>query len=291
MKVQRSCHCVQTLLRSRPVTELEALGAQEGELVALEGGITNRNFRGRFGGRDYVVRYAGVDTELLGIDRDAERIANAAAAEIGIAPEVALGFEGGLVTRFVVARPVAEAEVRERAGELGGMLRAFHDCGVALDTTFDVPALARAYREIVVARGGRVPAEHDAAIALADRVVARLGPGQRRPCHNDLLTANLLAEGDRLLLIDWEYAGMGDPFFDLGNLAAHHDFGPAEGDALLAGWLGCEPDAAARERLAGTRVLSDVREATWGVVQGALSDLDFDFAGYAARYFARLPDA
>ena len=112
------------------------LGEPEAEPVPLEGGITNRNYRVRFGGRDCVVRLPGKDTELLGIDREAERAATAAAAALGIGPEV-VAFEprrGCLVTGFIEARPVP-AELRTRVAELAAALRAIHS-GPSLPATF-----------------------------------------------------------------------------------------------------------------------------------------------------------
>jgi aminoglycoside phosphotransferase (APT) family kinase protein len=80
--------------------------------VPLEGGITNRNYRVRFGARDYVVRLPGKDTGLLGIDREAERLANQAAARLGIAPAVAAADEQAIVTEFVICRPVDPGGLR-----------------------------------------------------------------------------------------------------------------------------------------------------------------------------------
>ena len=79
--------------------------------MALDGGITNRNYRARLGGEDYVIRLPGRDTALLGISREAERIAGAAAAELGIAPAVAAAYDDCLVTRFVACRPATAAEL------------------------------------------------------------------------------------------------------------------------------------------------------------------------------------
>jgi hypothetical protein len=96
--------------------------------VPLDGGITNRNYRVRLGGRDCVVRLPGKDTDLLGIDREAERAATAAAAALGIGPDV-VAFEperGCLVTGFIASRPVPPEELRTRLGEAAAALRAIH---------------------------------------------------------------------------------------------------------------------------------------------------------------------
>jgi thiamine kinase-like enzyme len=108
-----------------------------------------------------------------------------------------------------------------------------------------------------------------------------------RPCHNDLLTANFIDDGHRIRIVDWEYAGMGDVFFDLANFAVNNGLSPEETAELLRAYFGdVRPE---HERaLTLMRFMSDFREAMWGVVQQALSDLDFDFDGYAGEHFERL---
>jgi thiamine kinase-like enzyme len=107
------------------------------------------------------------------------------------------------------------------------------------------------------------------------------------PCHDDLLPGNLLWDGARVRIVDWEYAGMGDRFFDLANLAVNNDFGPAAEERLLQSYFEGAVDAGRRAALPLMKVMSDLREAMWNVVQTALSDLDEDFAGAADRLFAR----
>ena len=106
------------------------------------------------------------------------------------------------------------------------------------------------------------------------------------PCHNDLQNANFLHDGVRLRIVDWEYAGMGDPFFDLGNFAANHELGEEAERSLLEAYSG-DTGEGALSTLHDMRFMSDFREAMWGVVQQAISELDFDFAVYADEHFAR----
>jgi thiamine kinase-like enzyme len=272
------------------LAELEpVLGPRTGEAVPLDGGITNRNYRVRFGATDYMVRLPGKDTALLGIDRAAEWIANQAAADLAIAPPVAAAGDDYLVTRFIPCRPVSAGELAADPADAARALRAFHDRGPDLPTRFWVPELAEDYAAIVRARGGSLPAEYEHACRTAAAIAAARPLSAAVPCHNDLLTANLIRDsGGRLLLVDWEYAGMGDPYFDLGNLAINNDFDDAADARLLSAYLGRPPDAGALASLWLMRAMSDVREATWGVVQGAISELDFDFGAYAEEHFARL---
>jgi thiamine kinase-like enzyme len=245
----------------------------------LGGGITNRNFKVTVGGESFVLRIGGKDTELLGIDRDAEHAASRIAADLGLAPEVA-GFvepEGYLVTRFV------EGEVgRVDVAQVGWALARLH-AGPAFPARFDSFGVVEVYRATAAERGVAVPAAYDEAKEVADAIERRRAGVAPRPCHNDLLNANFIDDGNRSWIVDWEYAGMGDPFFDLGNFAVNHEL-DEEGERRLLRAYGSD-DAAA---LTLMRFMSDFREAMWGVVQQAISELDFDFVEYAERHFERL---
>jgi thiamine kinase-like enzyme len=108
-------------------------------------------------------------------------------------------------------------------------------------------------------------------------------------CHNDLLNANFLDDG-RLRILDWEYAGMGDPFFDLANFAVNHEFSEEQEALLLQAYFG-EATPARHARLKLMKIMSDFREAMWGMIQIGISQLDFDFRGYADKHFDRLSEA
>jgi len=272
----------------------DQLGALVGEPTALGGGITNHNFRARFGDRDVVLRIAGHQTELLGIDRASEHVATQAAAKLGIAPAV-LAFvpeHSCLVTAFVPGVPLEEPELRAPAAltEVARALRAFHEHAPSLPTRFDVPRIARDYLALARERGAELPRAAFDAAALAERIAAALtGPEHVTvPCHDDLLGANVLGDGGRIWLVDWEYAGMGDRYFDLGNLSVNNGFTEDDDRALLAAYWDqpCTDRRFAALRL--MRSMSDVREGLWGVLQVAISELDFDFSAYADRHLRRL---
>jgi thiamine kinase-like enzyme len=256
----------------------------------LGGGITNHNFKVSLDGEAYVLRIGGKDTELLGIDRGAEHAAALAAATVGAGPEVVafLEDEGALVTRFVEGRPVPAEEMRspEAIGRVVAALKPFHD-GPAIPARFDSFQVVRTYAAAATERGVRVPAAYERAAEVATRIASLRGPQAPRPCHNDLLNANFILEDARLWIVDWEYAGMGDVFFDLANFSVNHELGPDEDDELLRAYFGAR-SAAAAAALAAMRFMSDFREAMWGVVQQGISELDFDFAAYAQRHFERL---
>jgi thiamine kinase-like enzyme len=267
-----------------------SLGPLTGEPRPLSGGITNRNFRATLGGIDYVIRQPGKDTDLLGIDRQAERLATEAAARLGIAPAVAAALEECLVTRFIECRPMQRQDLLDGVEEIARALRSFHDSQTVLPTGFSVPDLLEDYAQIVRRRGGTLPGAYSGAVFAAARITAALPVAVPRPCHNDLLAGNIIrVSGDGgLRIVDWEYAGMGDPRFDLGNLSINNGFDEADDDRLLRAYHGEPPSERGRAALKLMRVLSDAREAAWGVVQATVSGLDFDFEGYADEHFERL---
>jgi thiamine kinase-like enzyme len=213
---------------------------------------------------------------------------------LGFGPDVItfLEPEQYLVTRFVEGRPVPRDELltTEVLGQLARDLRSFHDTA-AFAHRFDAFRVPFDHRDAAAARGVPIPAAFDnAASVLAEIERAwTVHPDPPCPCHDDLLNANLLRRSDgRLVLLDWEYAGTNDRYFDLGNLAVNNGLGEADEAALLAAYLGAPPTAAQAAALRLMRLMSDVREAMWAVVQQVVSDLDFDYGAYAAEHFARL---
>jgi thiamine kinase-like enzyme len=279
---------------ARALGRLPELAGGELTFTALSGGITNRNFlvTGAPDGSKYVVRLAGNDTHLLGISREVEHAATVAAAGVGVGPEVVAFVrpEGYLVTRFIEGSPIPEAEMRtpERLRAVGDTLRRIHD-GPAIPGLFVPLRIVEAYRALALSRAVAIPPEYDLAQAIARRIELAFltAPVELRPCHNDLLNANFIDDGARIRIVDWEYAGMGDPFFDLGNFSINHELEPDADAALLATYAG-KVRPAALARLTLMRVVSDFREAMWGVLQQGISTLDVDFVTYAADHFDRL---
>ena len=268
------------------------LGRPDGAPVPLDGGITNRNFRVSWGGRDCVLRVPGANTELLGIDRVTERLATGAAAAAGIGPEVVAHEPRGesLVTAFIEGRPVEPEELRsDLLAEAAAALRTIHT-GPPLPTSFSAFGIVERYADTTLERGGALPPEYADLLAGAREIQDALrGPEHVPvPCHNDLLTANFLHDGGRLRILDWEYAAMGDRYFDLGNLSVNNGFGEGDDKRLLAAYWG-EPCTLRRfAALRLMRIMSDFREGMWGVVQLTISELDFDFAGYAGEHLGRV---
>jgi thiamine kinase-like enzyme len=260
----------------------------------LSGGITNQNYRIDAGDESFVLRLGGAKTELLGIDRANEYAATKAAAAIGIAPEVVefIQPEGYLVCKFIRGRAMPPDEMRqsETLCEIARALQKIHALP-AVHATFSPFQVVRAYDNLAREHGVTAFPENYAWLReRMDEIENAFARQNDAPvlCHNDLLNGNFLRdEQGNLRVLDWEYAGMGDKFFDLANFAAHHELDDAQINILLAAYF----DAPTEKHFAHLKLMqcmSDFREAMWGVLQQGISELDFDFRGYANQFFEKL---
>ena len=253
----------------------------------LSGGITNRNFLVRDGARRAVVRI-GDDIPVHQIMRFNELAASQAAFAAGVSPAVLHHEPGALVIDFVEGRTLAAEDLQER-GMLEQALalvgRAHRDIpqhlrGPAL--VFWVFHVLRDYAGTLRDGGsghlGLVPR----LLADAARLETAVGPIDLVFGHNDLLPANFLHDGDRLWLIDWDYAGFYSPLFDLGGLAANNGLSVADEGWMLATYFGRAPDAGLWRSYRAMKAAAALRETMWSMVSELHSTLDFDFAGYTA---------
>jgi thiamine kinase-like enzyme len=256
----------------------------------LGGGITNHNFLVEVDGERFVLRVGGKDTEMLGIDREAERAAAEMAAAIGVGPEVAAVVrpEGYLVSRFIEGEPIPPEMLRtpDMLAKVAVAVRTVH-YGPPIPGRFDPHRVVERYAATAAERGVRIPDDYAWAKQVSERIEAHRGPQPLTPCHNDLLNANFIFDGERVRIVDWEYAGMGDRFFDLGNLSIKHDFEIGHDEVVLRAYSG-EMQRADLAALRLMRFMGTFFEAMWGVVQQGISELDFDFKTYADENFERL---
>lgn len=263
----------------------------------LTGGITNLNYKIDADGKSYVMRITGADTDKLGIRRDVEYCANLAAGRLGIAPEVLYYIEpeGYLVTRFIKARRMPPEMITrpENIVRVVRKLRLFHRRGPALQAEFNVFRRVEMLTAVSKQKNCRFPFDFDWIMQQMRGVEQALlkDPYLPTPCHDDLLNLNWLDEDvpgeiGEVRLLDWEYAGMGDIFFDLANFSHHHRLEDEQQRLLLQEYFG---EVAARNfaRLKLMAPMSEIHEAMWGTAQSGISSLDEDFEGYANLWFTR----
>jgi thiamine kinase-like enzyme len=284
-----------------PLTVKEAIsrvpqwaGAENYSISPLGGGITNNNFRIDIGNEAFVMRIPGTDTELLGINREYEHAANLVAGKLGIAPEVYYFIrpEGYLITRFISGRPMPPEEITqpENIHRVIRTIRKVHSMP-DIPGRFDVFSVVENYAQTTQRCQVAFPQDYDWVMSCMKEAENALKtfPQKLYPCHNDLLNANFITN-EHLYILDWEYAGMGDLFFDLGNFSANHNLSDEQDHFLLRTYFDKDPTPAIWAHLKIMKILSNLREAAWGLVQIGISKLDFDFQRYTDNFYHRVSE-
>jgi thiamine kinase-like enzyme len=265
------------------------------EVEELTGGITNRNFKITADGECFVLRLGGNETKFLGIDRRNEYECSLLASQVGIAPEPTafLEPEGYIVARFISGKGMSAEQVgsEENIRRVVASMKSYHGLGF-FPGSFSPFRVAEEYTVTARSFDVKMPERIDWILERSSEIEHALyrQPLQPRPCHNDLLNGNFIDDGARMRILDWEYAGMGDIFFDLGNFAVQHEFNDEQDEMLLKAYFGSPTDSQrARQKL--MKIMSDLREAMWSLVQMGVSKLDFDYEGYGRKYFERFEES
>ena len=280
------------------VQRLRSLDFWQGPIAveSIPGGITNYNYRVHAAGRTYVARLC-VEKTLLGIDRRNEVVCQRAAHACGVAPEIVHHEDGVLVSTHLDARTLDSAAVRDPSfiDRLAALLRQLHDGWDRLTGEilyFSAFQTVRTYARTALELKAPLPDDIDDLLEDARRQARRLAPFVPVLCHNDLLAANILDDGRRVWLVDWEYAGVGHPLFDLAGASANSRFPEALEHDLLAAYRGVRPvDPRDVGELRILKAVSLLREALWSVIQSVASDIDFDYPHYAAASFRAYREA
>lgn len=252
----------------------------------LKGGLTNLSYVVTDGAEKFVVRF-GADIPVHHVSRERERAASIAAFAAGLSPEIIHGEAGIMVMRFIAGRTFVEADMRANVGRLAALMKDSH---AKVGRFVRGPAGAfwvfHVIRDYVHLLGA-----DRRYIDWADRLEQIQVPLPIVFGHHDLLPGNLMDDGTRLWLIDWEYGAFGTALFDLANLSANGDFGPAEDAALLDGYFGAA-DAPLRRAFAAMKAASALREALWAMVSDVhLRTEGVDYQAHARTYLARFDAA
>ena len=265
---------------------------EDAVITELSGGITNKNYKVTINGDSYVLRMGGNETKYLGIDRRVEYDCSRLAAQIGIAPEpiAFIAPEGFILARFISGKGISAEEIgnEENIRRVVESMKAYH--AIEKFPGFFSPfRVAEEYAKIASSFNVKLPEKIDWYLEKSREIESAMyarEPLTLRPCHNDLLNGNFIDDGTHIRILDWEYAGMGDIFFDLGNFAIQHEFNDEQDEVLLKAYFGNPTDSQrAHQKL--MKIMSDLREAMWAQVQIGVSQLDFDYAGYGQKYFER----
>jgi thiamine kinase-like enzyme len=263
----------------------------------LAGGLSNESFVVRDRGERFVVRI-GDDLPFHHVDRARELAMSRAAFLAGLAPEVIAAYPGALVIRYIEgARPLTPADVQNPA-TLARIVPLLHRCHREVPGHLRGAApffwVFHVFRDYAITlREGRsrwVP-ELGRLVGAAEVLERAVGPIEIVFGHNDLIPANLIDDGRRLWLVDWEYAGYGSPLFDLGGLACNGELSEGAEERLLEAYFERAPDDGLRRRYAAMRCAALLREAEWGMVSELHLPRPIDYASYGRENLARFERA
>lgn len=258
--------------------------------ISRLGGLTNRVYRVG----DLCLRLPGAGTEEY-IDRHNETVAAREAARAGVSPEMLYAdpATGIMITRFIEGAVTMSPDAfTKRAGSpvrAGHVLAKLHRSGAVFPFRFELFAMIEDYLRILSTKDVALPEGYHDVVAEAEgiRKVLANHPAPIAPCHCDPLCENFLDTGDRMWIVDWEYSGMNDSMWDLGDLSVEGGFDPEQDEAMLTAYFDGEAHPADRGRMVVYKAMCDLLWTLWGLIQLANSNPVDDFRAYADNRFAR----
>jgi thiamine kinase-like enzyme len=280
-----------------PEDRIHALGIWQGsiEVSSLFGGLTNRNYLVKDRSRRYVVRL-GKDIPIHHISRANELAASRAAHAAGISPAVIHAEPGVLVLDYIDAAALTAEDLRS-AAMFDRVVPLVRECHFEVPKHFRGPAMIFWVFHVIRDYGAALGADsrHARSIASliekAERLEKAAGPFEIGFGHNDLLASNFLDDGEKLWLIDWDYAGFNTPLFDLGGLASNNEFSPEQETAMLETYFERPVDDEIWHRYLAMKCASLLRETMWSMISESQSSIDFDYSGYTDENLARFDRA
>ncbi|RWQ18840.1 phosphotransferase family protein [Mesorhizobium sp.] len=265
------------------------LAGYSGPLERL-GGLTNLVFKAG----DFCLRIPGKGTEEY-INRANEAVAAREAAKAGVSPEV-LHVDPGtgvMVIRYIAgAETMSPEKFRTRPGSparAGEAFRKLHDSGAVFPFRFELFAMIDDYLKVLSTKEVALPAGYHDVVRDAESVRSALAahPLPIVACHCDPLCENFLDTGERMWIVDWEYSGMNDPLWDLGDLSVEGKFDAAQDEEMIRAYFGGEARPAERGRIVIYKSMCDLLWTLWGLIQLTNNNPVDDFRAYADGRFAR----
>ena len=258
------------------------------------GGLTNLVFRADHAGEQYVLRIPGKGTEEY-INRANEAQAARAAAKAGVSPDVIYvdAKSGVMVTRLVdgavTMSPEKFKSIAGAPARAGQVLRKLHTSGAIFNFRFELFAMIDDYLKILATKDVNLPDGYHDVVREAESVRAALNahPLPIAACHCDPLCENFLDARRRMWIVDWEYSGMNDPMWDLGDLSVEGHFNEAQDEAMIHAYFGGEPSDSERGRIVIYKAMCDLLWTLWGLIQHANKNPVDDFWAYSVNRFER----
>ncbi|PLS22957.1 choline kinase family protein [Neptunicoccus cionae] len=267
---------------------------QQVDSITRLGGMTNLVYRVEFDGSSVIVRIPGEGTEDY-IDRAVEKHNAKAAARAGVSPEVLLARSetGLMITRTVPdIETMTPALFQSRKGapaRAGKALAKLHGSGETFQFRFELFSMIDDYLKILATKDVDLPEGYHDVVSAAAPVKQALANADLplAPCHCDPLCENFLDDGNIMWIVDWEYSGMNDPLWDVGDLSVEAGLNAAQDRELLEAYFGRSPTAAEIGRMVIYKAMCDLLWTLWGLIQHADKNPAEDFWAYATERFAR----
>jgi thiamine kinase-like enzyme len=258
------------------------------------GGLTNRVFRIDTGGERFALRIPGKGTEEY-IDRKVEIHNARVAARAGVSAEVVYADtdSGVMLTRYIdgIVTMTAEEFARREgaAARAGRALRQMHDFPETFEFRFELFSMIDDYLAILDQRKAELPEGYADVVESAQpvRMALERNPVALAPCHCDPLCENFLDSGERMWIVDWEYSGMNDPLWDLGDLSVEAAFTPRQDQELMQAYCGGAASAAQVGRMVIYKAMCDLLWTLWGLIQHSDANPAEDFWAYSTGRFER----
>jgi len=275
-------------LARRAMAGVPFLNGFKGPVVRL-GGMTNLVFQAG----EHCIRVPGKGTEEY-INRANEAVAAREAAKAGVSPEV-LHFDqqGVMVTRFIDgAQTMSPAAFKLNEGapaRAGEAFRKLHMSGAVFPFRFYLFTMIDDYLKVLSKKDVELPDGYHDVLREAEDIRTALSrhPASLVACHCDPLCENFLDTGERMWIVDWEYSGMNDPMWDLGDLAVEGKFGERQEEEMIRAYFGGEPRPAERGRIVIYKAMCDLLWTLWGLIQLANNNPAEDFRAYAHKTTAQ----
>ncbi len=258
------------------------------------GGLTNLVFRVSNAGDSWCLRLPGAGTEEY-IDRAVEAVAAREAARAGVSPSLIFSDpdSGIMVTRFVEGAETMTGDLfRSRPGapaRAGEAFHKLHSSDAKFDFRFELFSMIDGYLGILGGKTIDLPDGYHDVLKEAESVRRALqaAPAEIAACHCDPLAENFLDTGERMWIVDWEYSGMNDPMWDLGDLSVEAGFDDAQDEEMIRAYFGGEPQPGERGRIVIYKAMCDLLWTLWGLIQHANGNPAEDFWAYSTGRFAR----
>uniref|UniRef100_UPI004056EA31 phosphotransferase n=1 Tax=Agathobacter sp. TaxID=2021311 RepID=UPI004056EA31 len=257
------------------------------------GGLTNRTYKAETSNGIYVVRLPGEGTEEI-IVRSDEKKSTELACDLGIDAKLHFfdGSTGEKITDYIVDSVTMNAEALrndENIKKCAGIFKTLHTSGADTEVPFDVIEMSNTYEDFISRHGGTFYEDfHEVKAYINNIKNSYMVNVKKVPCHNDALCENWVRQGEKMYLIDWEYAGMNDPMWDLADVSIEADFSEENDAFFLACYFGREATSDERKAFLTNKVLIDYLWSLWGKTRAVYDGEELE--EYARARYARMKD-